>query len=119
MGRCCAMLLSVFLNVGKSQGIMMWVNGLNQYSMSSTYNLTKETYFKFQVVQNPIDLLKIQQKLKTEEYDDVEDMQQDIELLVNNAKSFYKVWSILFVFTYAICNTYFNFIEEFSRIQGR
>lgn len=47
--------------------------------------------FFFKVVTNPIDLLKIQQKLKTEEYDDIEDMQADIELLVNNAKSFYKV----------------------------
>ncbi|XP_065223085.1 protein polybromo-1 isoform X3 [Planococcus citri] len=42
------------------------------------------------VVHNPIDLLKIQQKLKTDEYDDVDDMQQDVELLVNNAKTFYK-----------------------------
>lgn len=40
---------------------------------------------------NPIDLLKIQQKVKTDEYDDVEDMQADMELLVSNAKSFYKV----------------------------
>ena len=43
------------------------------------------------MVQNPIDLLKIQQKLKTEEYDDVDDMQKDMELLVSNARIFYKV----------------------------
>lgn len=43
------------------------------------------------MVTNPIDLLKIQQKLKTEEYDDVDDMHADMELLVSNAKSFYKV----------------------------
>lgn len=45
----------------------------------------------FQIVPNPIDMLKIQQKIKTDEYDDVEDLQADLELLTNNAKSFYKV----------------------------
>lgn len=42
------------------------------------------------MVANPIDLLKVQQKLKTDSYDDVEELTQDIELLVNNAKAFYK-----------------------------
>lgn len=45
----------------------------------------------YDVVSNPIDLLKIQQKIKTDEYEDVEDMATDVELMVNNAKSFYKV----------------------------
>lgn len=40
---------------------------------------------------NPIDLLKIQQKLKTDEYEDVDELQSDIELIVNNTKAFYKV----------------------------
>lgn len=44
----------------------------------------------YDVVSSPIDLLKVQQKLKTEEYDDIEDFQADVELLVNNAKAFYK-----------------------------
>ena len=44
----------------------------------------------YDVVTNPIDLLKVQQKLKTDEYDDVEDLRNDIELMVNNAKAFYK-----------------------------
>lgn len=43
------------------------------------------------MVSNPIDLIKIQQKIKTDEYDDVDDLQADLELLTNNAKSFYKV----------------------------
>ena len=48
------------------------------------------------MVANPIDLLKIQQKVKTDEYEDVEDMQADMELLVSNAKSFYKVFFAFF-----------------------
>ncbi|XP_050428093.1 protein polybromo-1 isoform X2 [Adelges cooleyi] len=44
----------------------------------------------YDVVTNPIDLIKIQQKIKTEEYDDIDDLQADLELLINNAKSFYK-----------------------------
>ncbi|XP_031335236.1 protein polybromo-1 isoform X3 [Photinus pyralis] len=44
----------------------------------------------YEVVNNPIDLLKVQQKLKTDEYDDIEDLQADIELIVSNTKAFYK-----------------------------
>nr|XP_029731908.1 protein polybromo-1-like isoform X3 [Aedes albopictus] len=44
----------------------------------------------YEVVANPIDLLKVQQKLKTEAYEDVDDMTTDIELIVKNAKAFYK-----------------------------
>ncbi|XP_011198605.2 protein polybromo-1 [Bactrocera dorsalis] len=44
----------------------------------------------YDIVTNPIDLLKIQQKLKTDSYDDIDDLMQDFELLVKNAKAFYK-----------------------------
>ncbi|KAK7869922.1 hypothetical protein R5R35_013708 [Gryllus longicercus] len=44
----------------------------------------------YEVVSNPIDLLKVQQKLKTDEYEDLDDLTSDIQLLVNNAKAFYK-----------------------------
>lgn len=44
----------------------------------------------YEIVTNPIDLLRVQQKLKTDSYEDVDDLTTDIELLVNNAKAFYK-----------------------------
>lgn len=45
----------------------------------------------YEVVTNPIDLLKVQQKLKTDEYRDMDDLAADIQLMVNNAKAFYMV----------------------------
>ncbi|GAB0097679.1 polybromo [Sergentomyia squamirostris] len=44
----------------------------------------------YEVVANPIDLLRVQQKLKTDSYEDIEELTSDLELLVNNAKAFYK-----------------------------
>ncbi|MCP9263522.1 Polybromodomain protein [Dirofilaria immitis] len=44
----------------------------------------------FDIVTHPIDLTRIQQKIKTEEYSTVEDLSADIRLLVNNSKAYYK-----------------------------
>ncbi|XP_071810078.1 protein polybromo-1-like isoform X3 [Asterias amurensis] len=44
----------------------------------------------YDVVTSPIDLLKIQQRLKMEEYDTVDQMATDVELMINNALAYYK-----------------------------
>ncbi|XP_058969432.2 protein polybromo-1 isoform X2 [Pocillopora verrucosa] len=44
----------------------------------------------FEVISTPIDLLKIQQRLKTDEYEDVDAFSADIQLLFDNAIKFYK-----------------------------
>ena len=51
----------------------------------------------YEVVSTPIDLLRIQQKIRMDEYDDLEQFTRDIELLVNNAKSYYKADSSEYV----------------------
>ena len=45
----------------------------------------------YNLVEKPIDLMKIQSKLKNEEYEDIDDMTEDIALIVANAKTFYSV----------------------------
>uniref|UniRef100_A0A1I7WT51 Bromo domain-containing protein n=1 Tax=Heterorhabditis bacteriophora TaxID=37862 RepID=A0A1I7WT51_HETBA len=45
----------------------------------------------YKQVKSPIDLTRIQQKLKTEEYRSFDEFCEDVELLVENSKSYYKV----------------------------
>ena len=45
----------------------------------------------YELVENPIDLMKIQNKLKNEEYDDIDQMTDDFSLLVKNALQYYRV----------------------------
>jgi len=44
----------------------------------------------YEVVDNPIDVIKIQQKLKTDEYANMEELRADFDLVVANTKLFYK-----------------------------
>ena len=44
----------------------------------------------YDVVDNPIDVIKIQQKLKTDEYENMDEMKADFELMVSNSKAYYK-----------------------------
>ncbi|CAL8069132.1 unnamed protein product [Orchesella dallaii] len=44
----------------------------------------------YEVVSNPMDMIRIQQKIKMDEYEDIEQMSADVDLMVANAKAFYK-----------------------------
>lgn len=48
----------------------------------------------YEVVATPIDLLRIQQKIRMDEYEDLEQFNSDIELLVTNTKSYFKSDSV-------------------------
>lgn len=50
----------------------------------------------FDVVKRPIDMLKIQQKIKTDQYDELQHFCDDIQLMVDNAKLYYAKVIILF-----------------------
>ncbi|XP_067945501.1 protein polybromo-1-like isoform X2 [Watersipora subatra] len=43
----------------------------------------------YETIKTPIDLLKIQQKLKTEEYEELEQLTEDMQLLIKNTKAYY------------------------------
>ncbi|VDO63669.1 unnamed protein product [Heligmosomoides polygyrus] len=81
----------------KAQGVY---NVLRQHTDSENKQLaekfirtpsrrTEPDYYK--QVKSPIDFTRIQQKLKTEEYQTFEEFCEDVELLVDNTRTYYKV----------------------------
>ncbi|EPB65995.1 hypothetical protein ANCCEY_14918, partial [Ancylostoma ceylanicum] len=50
----------------------------------------------YKQVKSPIDLTRIQQKLKTEEYLSFEEFCEDVELLMENTRTYYKdpLWKL-------------------------
>ena len=74
-------MLLKFVMYFKCSGVPIILNNCHFRSVPDYYS----------TVADPIDMATIQQKIKVQEYEDVEQMSTDIELLVNNAKSFYLV----------------------------
>lgn len=48
----------------------------------------------YEVVSNPIDLLRVQQKLKTDAYQNLDELMGDFELIIKNAQAYYKPESL-------------------------
>lgn len=58
-------------------------------SLKNNFHRTHAEYYT--LIKQPIDLIRIQQKIRTDEYQTFEQFIDDIELLITNAKTFYRV----------------------------
>ena len=58
-------------------------------SLRTSSSRTHAEYYT--LIKQPIDLIRIQQKIRTDEYQTSEQFLDDIQLLLTNAKTFYRV----------------------------
>ena len=64
----------------------------------------------YTLIKHPIDLIRIQQKIRTDEYQTLEQFINDIQLLLINAKKFYQVKKWIAIWFYVF---FCFFLEKF------
>jgi hypothetical protein len=71
-----------------SKRYFLLLNHLHFFSKIISYRTHAEYYT---LIKQPIDLIRIQQKIRTDEYQTLEQFTDDIQLLLTNAKNYYRV----------------------------
>lgn len=84
------------------------VKGISKFSTHLSIRCQNDIWFwlhrtrtnpdYYSSIKQPIDFIRIQQKIRTDEYETLQQFVDDIQLLLTNAKSFYKVKRIVMLF---------------------
>jgi hypothetical protein len=89
---------------------------LSEYVVRVPNRRSVPEYYK--IVPHPIDLIKIQQKLKTEEYVSLPLFLADVRLLIDNTKLFYKPSSVEYKRSTALERSFLKCLHDICSSEG-